>query len=199
MYFTRRAFFCFCLLLSASFASRGHAQVIISEFMASNSKTLADQDGQFSDWIELHNETAGTINLDGWFLTDDPNDLNKWRFPATNLFANGYLVVFASSKDRAVAGSELHTSFNLSAAGEFLALVKPDGTIASAFSPQFPEQFQDMSYGIGQEIQVTKLVSNTSPVRVFVPTNGPTGSSWTNSSFDDSGWLLGTNGVGYET
>src|SRR4051794_6047107 len=163
MYFTRRAFFCFCLLLLASFAPPGHTQVIISEFMASNSKTLADQDGQFSDWIELHNETAGTINLDGWFLTDDPNDLNKWRFPATNLLANGYLVVFASGKDHAVAGSELHTSFNLSAAGEFLALVKPDGAIASAFSPQFPEQFQDMSYGIGQEIQVTKLVSNTSP------------------------------------
>src|SRR6185369_10303344 len=145
--YLRRAFRHFGLLslliLQLPFAANG--QVIISEFMASNSGTIADEDGAFSDWIEIHNETAATINLNGWALTDDPTDLNKWQFPATNLFANGYLVVFASGKNRAVAGNPLHTSFNLSAAGEYLALVRPDGTIASEFFPQFPEQFQDIS------------------------------------------------------
>src|ERR1044071_5133361 len=188
MYSARRAFHCSFIFLLLAILPCARAQVIISEFMASNSNTLADEDGEFSDWIEIHNETAATIDLNAWSLTDDPNDLNKWRFPATNLFANGYLVVFASGKDRAVAGNPLHTSFNLSAAGEYLALVKPDGTIAFEFSPQFPEQFQDMSYGIGQDVQVTKLVSNTSPVRVLVPTNGFLGSTWTNIVFDDSAW-----------
>src|SRR3989440_10434674 len=164
-------FFARCLIFLAlgAFKLTGNAQVIISEFMASNSRTLADQDGDYSDWIELHNETAAPVNLGGWSLTDDAADLMKWRFPATNLFANGYLVLFASGKNRAVAGSQLHTSFSLSANGEYLALVKPDGaTIASEYAPQFPEQFQDISYGIGQNIQVTKLVSNTSLVRVFI-------------------------------
>src|SRR5882672_5943556 len=114
----RRAHFLrsgFILLILAGLALSAQGQVIISEFMASNSRTLADQDGEYNDWIELHNETAATVNLDGWFLSDDPADLNKWRFPATNLVANGYLVVFASGKNRAVAGLELHTSFSLSA------------------------------------------------------------------------------------
>jgi len=184
-------------LLSLLSVARG--QVIITEFMASNSRTLTDEDNAYSDWIEIHNETASTVNLNNWSLTDDPNNLIKWRFPATNLFANGYLVVFASGKDRAIAGSPLHTSFSLSAAGEYLALVRPDGSVASEFAPQFPQQFQDISYGIGQEIQVTRLISNSSPVRVVVATNGPAPSAWTNIVFDDSSWIPGTNGVGYES
>src|SRR5258706_1968199 len=199
MYLQRRFVCCLVVLLLAASGPVAQGQLIISEFMASNSRTLADQDGEYSDWIEIHNETAATVNLDGWFLTDDQANLTKWRFPATNLFANGYLVVFASGKDRAVAGSQLHTSFNLSAGGEYLALVKPDGvSIASEFTP-FPEQFQDISYGIGQNIQVTKLVSNTSLVRVFIPTNGPAGTPWAGTNFDDSAWISGTNGVGYES
>ncbi len=203
MYLARRLTLFFCsgltLLTAAGLGLSAHGQVIISEFMASNSRTLADEDREYSDWIELHNETAGTVNLDGWFLTDDQADLNKWRFPATNLLANGYLVVFASGKNRAVAGRELHTSFSLSANGEYLALVKPNGAIASEFTPAFPEQFQDISYGIGQNVQVTKLVSNTSPVRAFIPTNGAAPSNWAATNFDDATWLGGTNGVGYQT
>jgi len=198
----RRAHFLrsgFILLILAGLALSAQGQVIISEFMASNSRTLADQDGEYSDWIELHNETAATVNLDGWFLSDDPADLNKWRFPATNLVANGYLVIFASGKNRAVAGLELHTSFSLSASGEYLALIKPNGAIASEFAPAFPEQFEDISYGIGQNVQVTKLVSNTSPVRAFVPTNGPAAAAWAATDFDDAAWIGGTNGVGYQT
>src|SRR3954470_918331 len=190
MYLARRLTLFFCsgltLLTAAGLGLSAHGQVIISEFMASNSRTLADEDREYSDWIELHNETAGTVNLDGWFLTDDQADLNKWRFPATNLLANGYMVVFASGKNRAVAGNELHTSFNLSANGEYLGLVKPDGSsIASEFAPAFPEQFQDISFGVGQNVQVTRLVSNSSPVRVLIATNGPAAAGWPTTNFDD--------------
>ena len=89
------------------------------------------------------------INLAGWHLTDDAADLDKWTLPATNIPAGGYLVVFASGKDRAVAGQELHTNFSLEQNGEYLALVMPDGTtVADAFDP-FPEQLANISYGRG--------------------------------------------------
>lgn len=129
-----------CALVFASLAiaaSEGRAQpgLLISEFMASNTRILADEDGEFSDWIEIHNPGANTVNLDGWFLTDATNDLTKWRFPATNLNAGGYLVVFASNKDRRIPGARLHANFRLTSSGEYLALVQPDGTnIASTFA-----------------------------------------------------------------
>ncbi len=88
---------------------------MISEFLASNTRILADEDGEFSDWIEIHNPGTNTINLDGWFLTDTTNNFTQWRFPATNLNAGGYLVVFASNKDRRIdgeLGSETHRRFS---------------------------------------------------------------------------------------
>lgn len=73
---------------------------VISEFMAANSRTLADEDGDFSDWIEIHNPGATTLDLDGWSLTDDETDLDAWVFPPTAIESGEYLVVFASGKDR---------------------------------------------------------------------------------------------------
>src|SRR6185369_5457639 len=86
-------------------------EVRISEFMAVNDRSLVDEDGDFSDWIELHNAGSSTVNLDGWYLTDRSTDLKQWRFPSTNLLPNAYLLVFASGKDRRVAGAPLHTNF----------------------------------------------------------------------------------------
>src|SRR5688572_13165227 len=132
-----------CLLGFLTFTSVAADNVVISEFMARNANTLPDEDGQFSDWIELHNPGAMPVNLDGWFLTDTTNNLMRWRIPATNIAANGFLVIFASGKNRAVPGARLHTDFNLSGNGEYLGLVRPDGTIASEFAPLFPEQFDN--------------------------------------------------------
>ena len=104
--------------------------------MAVNHSTLKDADGDYSDWIEIHNPTAAPVNLNGWSLTDDATKLGKWHFPAVTLAAGGYLTVFASGKNRSVAGSELHTNFQLNGDGEYLALVQPDGsTIATAVQP----------------------------------------------------------------
>lgn len=127
--------------------------VFISEFLASNSNGLRDEDGDFSDWIEIFNGGTNTVNLDGWFLTDTAGNPTRWRFPATNLPPNGFLVVFASSKNRAIPGRPLHANFGLSANGEYLALVRPDGvTIASEFAPAFPDQVSNISYGVGQNL-----------------------------------------------
>src|SRR5438876_2062869 len=105
----------------------GEEKVFITEFMAANKKTRMDQDRQFSDWIEIYNAGATAVNLDGWHLTDKRSDLTRWTFPTVSLAPNGYLVVFASQKNRRKAGAELHTNFKLNASGDYLALVKPDG------------------------------------------------------------------------
>ena len=152
--------------------------VIISEFAASNSNGLRDEDGAYSDWIELFNGGTSTVNLLNWALTDSASDLAKWKFPAANLPPNGFLVVFASGKNRRVPGAPLHANFQLSAGGEYLALVRADGSIASEFNP-FPEQFANISYGIGQNLQVTSLITNNSPALVFVPSNNTLGLTWT--------------------
>src|SRR5207247_263424 len=87
-------------------AAQADGQVLITEFMAANTRTLPDVDGQFSDWIELYNTSAQPVDLEGWFLTDSPANLAQWRFPSTLLAPNGYLVVFASGKNRNEPGAQ---------------------------------------------------------------------------------------------
>ncbi|MHB1307819.1 MAG: lamin tail domain-containing protein [Limisphaerales bacterium] len=148
-------------------------QLAITEFMASNGRTLADEDGDHPDWIEIHNASATTVNLQDWSLTDLTNHPTRWTFPSTNLAANAYLVVFASGKDRRVPGKRLHTSFSLNADGEYLALVDPEGEVVSAFAPHFPAQRSDVSYGSWQGrmyffTQPTPGAANTEGVNDFV-------------------------------
>ncbi|GAA5494505.1 hypothetical protein Rhal01_00667 [Rubritalea halochordaticola] len=170
-------------LMIFSVSSISWADPVISEFLASNDSELADEDGEFSDWIEIYNPDSTTINLGGWHLTDNATNLDKWTFPSTVLPAGGYLIVFASDKDRAVSGSELHTGFKLSSGGEYLALVKPDGTTkTSEFNP-FPAQSEDVSYGLNT---ATMLVDSNATLRYTLTTPAPT---WTNHDFDDSSWL----------
>jgi len=73
---------------------------IISEAMTDNRTTLADEDGDFQDWIELHNTTGAPVSLDRFGLSDDPADPFKWSFPDITLLAEEHLLVFASGKDR---------------------------------------------------------------------------------------------------
>jgi hypothetical protein len=174
----------------------------ISEFMASMSNTniIADEDGDSSDWIEIRNLSPNTVNLEGWSLTDDSGNLRKWRFPATNIVANGHLVVFASGKDRRTPGRPLHTNFKLDAAGEYLALVEPDGkTIACEFAPKFPTQVPNVSYGFPNIVTGTNIIGSNSLVRYFVPLSSENQTEWMKQDFPDSTWIIGTNGVGYET
>src|SRR6266496_552778 len=175
------------------------AQVVISEFMADNKTTLADEDGLYADWIELCNTNASTVNLSGWSLTDDPTRQDRWFFPATNLASKGFIVVFASGKNRAAAGAPLHTDFGLNKDGEYLALLRPDGSIASEFAPAFPQQYPDISYGAAQDVTTNPLITTGQFASVLIPPDGTLGSTWRQTNFDDSSWLSGVTGVGYET
>ena len=151
-------------VLLAAVTVRSNADVLITEFMAINDTMLTDQDGQYSDWIEIYNSGADTVNLDGWCLTDSSANLSKWRFPATDLFPDSYLIVFASGKDRAVSGAELHANFKLNGSGDYLGLVMPDGlTVTSQYAPQFPRQRADVSYGLDLQSGAQLFFSNPTP------------------------------------
>lgn len=136
-------------LIFAASLGQVQARVIISELLAVNDKDLKDADGDHADWIELHNAGDATIDLAGWALTDDAKDLGKWMFPAVKIEAGGFLLVFASGKNRANPDGELHASFKLGAGGEYLGLVRPDGqTVAHHFVMKYPKQRDDVSYGV---------------------------------------------------
>lgn len=175
--------------------------VRINEFMASNGGTLNDGAGNSSDWIELYNAGPGPVDLSGWSLTDTASDPTKWRFPAgTTLAQNGYLIVFASGSDRdsyVDAGGFLHTNFRLSAGGEYLALIEPDGTtVKSEFAPVYPAQFGDISYGTFAEGSSTVDLLADAHSEVLIPNNGSLGLTWTFPSFDSSAWLRPESGTG---
>jgi len=174
---------------------------VISEFLAFNVTapgSLLDEDGESSDWIEIQNIGNFTANMQDWSLTDEADKPNKWRFPATNLPPGEFLVVFASEKDRRVPGARLHTNFKLDGEGEYLALIRPDGTIASEFAP-FPQQVSGVSYGLGVLSSNSTLVATNTPVRVRIPSSAADGTNWLYVGFNDGSWTAGTNGVGYGT
>ncbi|MEZ5326138.1 MAG: lamin tail domain-containing protein [Verrucomicrobiales bacterium] len=189
-----------------------HAQVfVISEFSADSYRelssngdpaegTLPDEEGEFSDWIEIHNVTNETQPLGGWSLTDDAGELAKWTFPPVDVPRLGYLVVFASGKDRREAAGELHTNFRLSAGGEFLALIEPDGqSIASSYGPVFPPQLEGVTFGRGT-LSVPKpavFVDEGADCKWLVPVES-TPADWNLSAFDDGDWTPAKTAIGFE-
>ena len=176
----------------------------ISEFLASNITGLKDEDGDESDWIEIHNPDATAVDLTGWGLGDVASLEEPWLFPPVTLAPGARLLVFASGKNRRVAGSNLHANFSLSATGEFLALINPGGVAVSSFSPQYPAQLPDVSYGSAGSIE--DLVDGSSPLSYHVPV-ADIGDAWRSLSFTDpsaqfisqSGGQPLLPGIGYDT
>jgi len=122
----------------------GVSGVIISEFMASNGGPFLDEDGDESDWLEILNATPNPADLSGWMLKDDKA---SWTIPSGIIIPPyGNLIVFASDKNRGSASVPLHLNFKLSTnANSYLALVRPDNSIASQYT--YPAQRQGVSYG----------------------------------------------------
>ena len=98
-------------------------KLVISELAEKNKTLVADEDGDFSDWIELYNTGDETLELTGWRIADGPEE-KGWIFPQTRLPGGDRMLVFASKKDR--SGSILHTNFGLSA-GESVWLWDSEG------------------------------------------------------------------------
>ncbi|HEX2476192.1 MAG TPA: lamin tail domain-containing protein, partial [Lacipirellulaceae bacterium] len=141
-------------------------QPLISEFVASNGSFL-DGRGLTPDWIEIHNPTSQAINLAGWHLTDEADNLDKWTFPgaAQSMLDPGeYLIVFASGQDIETyidPAGYLHTDFELSADGEYLALTDPNDVIIHEFAPNYPRQVHDVSYGLLPNTTTVTLIDQS--------------------------------------
>ncbi|MHC4097913.1 MAG: lamin tail domain-containing protein [Planctomycetota bacterium] len=181
--------------------------IIISEFMARNSSTILDGNNESSDWIEIHNPTDTTVNLDGWYLTDKKNNLTKWQFPnGLEVKPGEFLLIFASEKTFEEyphnypyldSAGYYHTNFELDQDGEYLALVTADGNnVAHEYAQTFPVQLADISYGLAQDARL--LVSTGATASYHVPTSGDAGlgTDWTDVDFDDSGWDAGPTSIG---
>jgi hypothetical protein len=132
-------------LLFALLVPRPAAAQVINEFVSANNTSAVDQDYAASDWIELFNPTGATINLGGYGLSDNLAQPFKWVFPEVSLAPGTYLVVWASGKNRAIPGAELHTNFSISSEGEPLLLTRPNGVRADELAPVWLSD--DISYG----------------------------------------------------
>jgi hypothetical protein len=146
--------------------------VRINEFLAANESAsgLRDEDNELQDWIELHNHGAQAVNLAGWSLTNEPDQPRQWIFPNVTINPRQFLIVFASGKDRRslAPGARLHANFQLSPAGEFLALVAADEPPVVVSQFNYPAQRVDHSYGYDPSAEL-RYFSMPSPGA----TNGP--------------------------
>jgi hypothetical protein len=118
------------------------SSVVINEFMADNATTMADQDGEFEDWIEIYNPTASSISLNGCHLSDKFSNLGKWTFPDTSIAPYGYITVWA---DEDVSQVGLHANFALSKSGEAVIMTNADLVFIDSLT--FGAQATDISLG----------------------------------------------------
>ena len=179
------------LLLFAAISPSAKADPVISEFCASNQNGLEDEDDDRPDWVEIHNPEGVPVDLTNWYLTDNASTKTKWRFPAVTIPADGYLVVFASGKDRRVPGQPLHTNFSLGADGEYLGLIRPNGaTVVSHYNPSYPAQFPDLSYGQPSNVAPAVFFTESAPAQWIVPTSATVpGASWIQKNYiPAAGW-----------
>jgi hypothetical protein len=129
-------------------ANAAETTLVINELMASNNTTIQDPQGQYDDWIEIHNYGLDAIDIGGMYLTDNLSTPTKWQIPGSNsafttIPAGGYLLIWA---DNDTADSGLHANFKLDAAGEEIGLFDSDGeTLIDSVT--FGEQAGDISYG----------------------------------------------------
>ena len=121
--------------------------VVINELMADNDNILADPQGDYDDWLELHNRTNSAVTLTGMYLSDKEDEPTKWEFPEnTEIPANGYLIVWLDEDIDDPEG--LHADFKLSKGGEAVLLVDTDANGNAVLdSITFGEQETDSAFG----------------------------------------------------
>ena len=125
---------------------RAVSPVFINEVMPGNTITLSDEDGEYSDWVELYNPSPATIDLTGWGLSDTEDTPKRWEFPAAQIGPGEYLVVFLSGKNKAGAGGQFHTDFKLNAYEDTILLANKRGQIVSEVA--ISDVGEDMSYAL---------------------------------------------------
>jgi hypothetical protein len=101
--------------------------VVINELLPVNDTIVADQNGEYDDWIELFNMCTNELDLSGYYLSDSRSEPDKWQIPqGTIIEANGFLIFWA---DGDTLQTGLHCNFKLSSAGETLYFLNPEKLI----------------------------------------------------------------------
>jgi hypothetical protein len=120
--------------------------VFVNEIMADNDATIADEAGDFEDYIELYNAGPTAVDLSGMFLSDTLTSPQKWQIPAgTTIAAGGHLLFWADSEPEE---GPLHADFGLSAGGESVGLfqtVANGNGLIDGFD--FPSPGTDVAFG----------------------------------------------------
>ena len=132
------------ILVSIISSNISLAQVYINEIMSSNLSTIIDEDGSYSDWIEIYNSGQESVNLENFSLSDDLNLLDKWQFPEISIGAGRHVLIFASGKNKFDDGV-LHINFKIKSSGESIYLSGPDQNLLDSL--QAVNLVADVSYG----------------------------------------------------
>ena len=147
----------FILFLSSAISDE--PDIFINEFLSSNASSNLDPDFfSFCDWIEIFNSEDSTVNMSGYYLTDDLSDPFKFQFPDnTNIEPNGYFIVWADGKDYSPGGYHIypqdinitvnacHANFKLKKSGEEIALFSQNGNLIDLVT--YDEQVTNVSNG----------------------------------------------------
>ena len=119
----------------------GEGGLVLNELMAKNETTIADNYGEFDDWLEITNTGSSDINLIGYFLTDDVQDPFVFAFPDTVISPGEYFMIWTD--DDPEQGS-MHADFKLTAGGESVFLLN---SLLLVDNVTFPELGEDVSFG----------------------------------------------------
>jgi len=118
------------------------AIIVINEFMSSNDTTAQDQNGEFDDWIELYNLSDEEADISNYFLSDNGQNLVKFKFPDNTILpADGYLIIWA---DEDITQEGLHADFKLSKSGETIYLMDSDSVVVDFIT--YGEQETNVSF-----------------------------------------------------
>ena len=101
--------------------------LVLNEIMADNETCIRDEDGDYPDWIEIYNAGIDTLNLNGYHLSDEPEEPLKWAFPAITIHPQGHVFLFASGKNK-TGQLFIHTNFSLDSEDETILLSNPQGS-----------------------------------------------------------------------
>lgn len=118
--------------------------VYINEFMASNQSVCMDQNGLFSDWIELYNSTGEDVDVSGFGVSDSLSQPMKYALPEGSIVpAGGYLLLWCSGNETGADSGEIHIPFGLRAYEEDVVLSNKLGRVIDSAS--YSRQEADMS------------------------------------------------------
>lgn len=115
--------------------------VVINEFMASNTSTIATEEGDYSDWIELYNPGDEDVDLAGWTITDDLSVPTKHVLLSQTVPAGGFLILWADDDEEELGTG--HLGFHLSVDGESIGLYREDGSASDTL--EYDPQAEDLS------------------------------------------------------